>query len=249
MSIDYCGVCDKGNKRVVNQDAILMSAKRELGLFVVADGMGGHSLGEVASGCIVNELRNWWESIIGQEEKFEFYQLIMCLKQKIKEINRRIYEEYNNGTVCGSTVVILLIYKRYFCIVTVGDSRIYRLRGLWMKQMTVDDVWENLEEVKENFDLAEIKSNINYGKLTSAIGIDREVTLKVQTGKLRGGDKFLLCSDGVYKLCKSVQIKERMRKYKGTENGKDIVKRLLDSVYEKGAPDNISAIFLRYLDE
>lgn len=253
MRIEYCGVCDKGAVREVNQDAIFMDVREDMALFAVADGMGGHMCGEAASGIIVTELRRWWERCrivshkIGNPENFD--RIVCSLREQIAYANRVIYEQYNNGkNICGSTIVVLLIWGSSYCVLSCGDSRVYYLKGLRCGQMTVDDVWENQPDIIASYEPQRIKEHAYYGKLVRAVGVSKNAELSEQIDTLEGGGRFLLCSDGLYKMCTEKEIKKILRRYKGNRNGDKLLKQMMRRVYADGARDNTSVILVRWAD-
>lgn len=246
MRVEYCGVSDKGEKRDVNQDAIFMDARENMALFAVADGMGGYQHGEAASGAIVAEMRKWWEELSGEGGREAFDEMAYMLKQRLELANRIIYEKYNASGICGSTVVVLFIYGRNYCIYSSGDSRIYYLSGWIWKQLTVDDVWENQPEISSGYSKGELKQHVNYGKLLHAIGISESMAVNGKTDLLKSGDCFLLCSDGLYKMCREKDMKKTVRDYKSGKDGQKLLEQLLQKVYENGARDNVSIVMVRW---
>ena len=246
MRIEYCGLCDKGLNRVMNQDAVFMGAKQDKAVFAVADGMGGHRHGEAASGTIIAEIREWWERQLTAGDNDCFGEMACSLQRQIEGANRIIYEYYNHAGVCGSTIVVLMIYKQEYCILSSGDSRIYYLNGRDWRQLTEDDVWENLPEVKSGYSPVQQREHANYGRLTQAIGIAKDTAIKGRMGILKQGDRFLLCSDGLYKMCGESAVKRLLQKYKGRRNGDRLLGQMLEEIYENGAKDNIAAVLVRW---
>lgn len=250
MGIEYCGICDKGMKRTANQDAVFMTAGKGMGLFVVADGMGGHMYGEEASGIIVTELKRWWERTLEtRQENAEppFESMVSSLKTQLSYANRIIYEQYNSGDdVCGSTVVVLLIIGRHFCVLSSGDSRVYCLRGRRFEQITVDDVWENCPEAAAEYQADSLANAAFYGRLVHAIGVCKDAVISENADGLAGDTCFLLCSDGLYKMCDPGDVKKLLRRYKGRGNGEALLRGIMKKVYANGARDNVSVILVRW---
>lgn len=246
MRIEYCGLCDKGLNRAMNQDAVFMGAQGDKAVFAVADGMGGHRHGEAASGTIIAEIKEWWERLLAAGDMDDFGEMVCSLQQQIERANRIIYEYYNKVGVCGSTIVVLLICKQDYCILSSGDSRIYYLNGRDWRQLTEDDVWENLPEIRSSYSVDQQKEHTNYGKLTRAIGIARSTAINGRMGVLKRGDRFLLCSDGLYKMCGESAIKELLKKYRGRKNGDRLLGQTLQKIYDNGAKDNIAAVLVRW---
>ncbi len=247
MKIIYSGISDVGLKRKINQDAIFFSTDREkkLYLFVVADGMGGHFNGEAASQTIVAGMRKWLDDLSKDHyDAKEFSEIMVSLRNKMEQINNEIYSKYNQQQVCGSTCVILVIYQNMYGVISVGDSRVYLKRGLKVKSLMEDDVWENQIAIRENMDIGTIKKHPNYGKLVYAVGPNKDVSISVKTDNLRPRDTFLLCSDGLYKYCEFRRIRKAMVSVKQSNLEKQLL-GLVEDVYKRGAKDNISIIILK----
>lgn len=235
-------VCDIGKERRINQDAVFSANCKDAGLFVVADGMGGHSQGEKASQWIIQKMAEWWNAF--QPEKYgdDFVRMMNSLEQTAEQANRDIYQNYNKEVVCGSTMVLLFIYKDAYGMIFAGDSRIYLYHRWRLRQLTVDEVWENQPDLTQ----WERENNWDqyHGKLYNAVGTKEVLRCNVITGKLQSGMAFLLCSDGLYKYCPQRYIKKCMKKIKRTEKLEISTAALLSKVYDSEAKDNISAIFV-----
>lgn len=246
MKLIYSGICDIGLKREENQDSICMYSGKnnEMSLFVVADGMGGHAEGEIASRTITDRLMEWSHRFVPDVFDGKFSKMMKSLENKIEEISREIYHNFNQTQICGSTCVLLFIYKEHYGIINIGDSRIYKKERWKIKSIMKDDVWENRADIKESMSQRDITNHVNYGKLLQAVGTKENILLSCKTDLLKSGDCFLLCSDGLYKFCTE---KEMYRILKGVSesNIDESVKRILAKCYEAGAKDNISIIVVK----
>lgn len=250
MRTEYCGICDIGKRREKNQDAIFMDAGSDAALFAVADGMGGYLHGEDASRIIVGEMRKWWEEFPALQQTCgaagDFGGMISALRQRLELANRIIYERYGSGRdICGSTVAVLFLYRESYCVLSSGDSRIYYLNGFAWKQLTSDDVWENQPQTLERYSPAQIRAHRDHGKLVHAIGVAPEASISGKTDILKGRDCFLICSDGLYKMCRERDIRRAMKEYRHGRCEKEPLQGLLRTVYENSASDNVSAILVR----
>lgn len=244
MKIEYCGISDKGKKREINQDAILMKAYNDRALFAVADGMGGHSHGEMASAAIAGEMDKWWEKFTMGENGEDFKEAFLSLRQCLELVNQTIYERYNDSQICGSTIATLFIYGMNYGVLSSGDSRIYCQSGHRLKQLTKDDVWENQPQAASYPEKVR-REHPDYGKLICAIGVSPDSRIKGQTDILKNNDCFLLCSDGLYKMCSEEDVKRTLKDYKNKKDGNSILTQLLKTVYANGALDNVSAILVK----
>lgn len=250
MRIIQAGACDIGKVRQINQDSVIMLSDKEKRshLYVVADGMGGHSDGEVASNLITSGFNEWWLNYHPEKFQNNFRQILVSIQNKLAEVNRYIFEKYNNGVVCGSTCILLFIFDGQFGIISAGDSRIYTKRGFHIESVMVDDVWENLRSVQDSLTEKQRKSHSNYGKLINAVGTTEELKLSMKTDLLKKNDTFLLCSDGLYKFCPEKYIKKALRKC--TEDSiNECVHMLIEKTYQNSAKDNISVILVKNVEK
>lgn len=246
MAIIHYEICDIGLERDTNQDSILAKFDRDknYGLFVVADGMGGHKDGDYASNAITSRLGAWWDKFDPREYNFEFKRMITAIQNNILETNQDIYDKYSNSGICGSTCIVLFIYEGQYAIVSAGDSHIYRKRGRVIESVMIDDVWENQSDVRSRLTKLQIAYSPNKGKLVNAIGAIKDPSLSVVTDELKADDTFLLCSDGLYKYCPMKFIKKIMKKT-NVDVIADNVNSLLDETYKHRAKDNISIILVK----
>lgn len=244
IEIRYLEKTDIGKKRKVNQDAVLALSEGDIALFVVADGMGGHSHGEYASGEIVSACKRYWEQGVGQITGKAFPVLVQEVEQVLQEANETIYRQYNKDAVCGSTVVALLLAEGCYAVLSTGDSRIYTYCKRGISLLTTDDVWDNLSSTRERYTEEEIKQHVNRGRLVSAMGIAETVSLHVHTGRLAKKQKFLLCSDGLYKYCDNAYLKKNLKRIKSESSMTKVAERYMEHVYRHGANDNVSFVLV-----
>lgn len=247
MTLLFKGISDTGLVREVNQDSIFADEKYGCGIFLVADGMGGHSRGELASGFAVDVLKHWWRRNYTLIFKAENTDMKNMLEQLVDDMNQRIYDTYSAMNMQGGTTVsILLVNEKYYGIATVGDSRIYRLRDKMFTQISVDDVWENLPE---NVDLEEetVVSDARYGTLTQAMGYDETVRPRIQTDIIESDTVFFICSDGVYKFLTDKQIEKILIRAKKRKDLRKSVEKMKKEVYKNGAGDNLSGILVKII--
>ncbi|MDJ0908256.1 MAG: protein phosphatase 2C domain-containing protein [Woeseiaceae bacterium] len=185
------GVTDVGNVRKVNEDAIL--DRPQSGLWVVADGMGGHAAGDVASSSIVTAL-----SALGEYDRPRAF--VDAVEDCIIDVNRRLYDASSAaGNIMGSTVAAVLALPGYALCMWAGDSRVYRLRNYVLEELTTDH--SEVEELIAEGSLRREDADNYPGEnvITRAVGGEPELYLEVRMFELRHKDRFLLCSDGLYK--------------------------------------------------
>lgn len=225
---------DKGKESSVNQDAVFCYADGAMSIFGVADGMGGHMHGELASGTIVNAVEEWYQREAADSRCERFMQLMDSLEECLKDANHIIFRDHNRNGVCGSTVVVLMIIGDKYGIFSAGDSRVYMKRGFHFIRLTVDDVWQNRTAFVKGMKEEEIRNSEHFGKLTKAVGIREHIVFNRITGVLKKKDRFFLCCDGVYKCIPD----KRLRRIFGRPL------KIREEVDKAGAPDNYSFIIV-----
>lgn len=240
ISLSEVGLC-----RSNNQDAVLAVHTDETGLFVVADGMGGHDRGELASQSVVQMLHTWWRETAESRLSAVFSEIVRELETKIKEMNRCIFRMYQEGGQRGGTTLCLLfIYRDAYAVMNIGDSRLYKSQGRRWQQITTDDVWENQPSVRQSMCEAEIRRHPSYGKLLQALGANDNIRLSVRTGTVEKGTCFLLCSDGIYKYCREWRLEVRLKRIRNQSDMDTFSEKIKKEVYKSGAKDNLSMIMV-----
>ncbi len=242
--IDYCIVSKPGLCRDINQDAVAAYVNQQIGVFVVADGMGGHSEGEKASALIIEKFDKWWDEEKTNKFSSDFMELIAGVRNSIESANAEIYSQFNDSQICGSTIVAILIYQNHYATFSVGDSRIYSKLNNKLKQLTVDDIWDNRQDIKQKFSQDEIRNHKNHGKLINAVGIRENVNISLSTDLLKKNQSFLLCTDGLYKYCDKTNLLVNMLVARNKKTIGKSSKRMIDRVYKNGAKDNVSFIIV-----
>lgn len=223
---------DVGKVRANNQDAPIVSEK--LRLYGVADGMGGHKGGEVASTSARDDLLRELE---GKTPS------VAALSGAIEEVNRQIYHQQEHDdalTGMGTTLSVLWMSDNFVYIGHVGDSRVYLLRDGEFKQMTLDhSLVEQLvregvltEEEAQNHPMRNI--------ITRAIGTDESVEVDVVVEERRKGDLWLACSDGLHGLVDDCQMRDALRQY-APEKAADV---LLKAALDAGGRDNVTLVIV-----
>ena len=220
-------ITDKGNRRRYNQDAFLN--RPDLGLWVVADGMGGHKAGDVASRMIVHKMN-------ALELTDELYPCIGLVQQCLQQVNqtlRLFAKEIFAGQTVGSTVIALLANANYFSYTWAGDSRLYRLRNKKLEQLSVDH-----SEKNEGF----LLSPKNNHAITRAVGAFDELELDSAVVEGRAGDKFLLCSDGLDNEVLFHEIEQIMN-----DDYQTNVNALISLTLSREARDNVTVLVVEVL--
>jgi serine/threonine protein phosphatase PrpC len=227
-------VTDVGNVRKVNEDAILDRSQQ--GLWVVADGMGGHEAGDVASSSIVAALGS-----LGDFDKPSAF--VDAVEDALLDVNRRLFAmSAEDGKVIGSTVAALLALPGHCLCMWAGDSRVYRLRNFELRELTTDH--SEVEELIAEGSLAREDAAGYPGEniITRAVGGEDDLYLEVRLFELGHKDRMLLCSDGLYKDVSFEEIREIL----SDGSIATAVRRLLDLAKSRRCSDNTSVIGVEF---
>ncbi|HEU4692863.1 MAG TPA: protein phosphatase 2C domain-containing protein [Vicinamibacterales bacterium] len=235
MSLAAYGATHQG-RRSTNEDAWLVDLN--LGLLVVADGMGGHNAGEVASALAVKVIREVCES-----SGVPLTQAL--LTSAVQLANERILAaaaEQPAHSGMGTTVVAVLFIDGSAFYTSVGDSRVYLWRSGRLTQLTRDDSWlaETLDGEGEH--THDIGSHPMRHVLTKVVGLRPELEPRVSECPLGAGDSLLLCSDGVHGVVPHEVLATMMSSQRGVE---DVAQSVVKSAIARGATDNVTAIVAR----
>lgn len=228
-----------GMVRSVNEDSIMMNP--DVGLWAVADGMGGYEAGDIASKMIVSSLED-----IVKEEHLDT--IINNIEDKIIDANHRILEYaeiMHDGRIIGSTIVSLLIKGQVGVCMWAGDSRLYLLRNNQMKQLSRDH--SHVQELLDQGSITEEEAvdHPDSNVITRAVGTGEEVYVDINVFNVQVGDTFLLCSDGLYNAVDESEIEQQMKR----NDADNAVKQMIVSALENGAPDNVSIIMVKSMSE
>ena len=240
-SILAAGRTDVGQVREGNEDALLIRD----GLFAVADGMGGHLAGEVASATALELLENALDGRVFQDSEAAR----AALSDTVVEANQRVSslaEENPEYRGMGTTLTAAMVEGRRVHIAHVGDSRAYLLRNGQFQQLTDDHTLVQHLVDEGQITAAEAESHPQRSIITRAIGVAEEVEVDTFTVDLRPGDQLLLCSDGLTGVVEDSDIAERLRE---DASPQDVVDGLVGLANDAGGPDNITVVLLRYDDE
>lgn len=225
-------VTDVGLLRSSNQDAFV--ALDQAGLWGVADGMGGYRDGDVASRMVCEAL-----SALGPTGSFEeaaFEQAIQALRQSMSQVNASLHgfaTREINPIVSGTTVAMFLVRRTSCAVLWAGDSRIYRLRHRRLTQLTTDHTWAaelNLQDPSEEADHA----------ITRAVGGETTLLLDIRRDRVRLGDRYLLCSDGLTRELTNEQIAELLAE----GDVQQCAQALIDATLRTSARDNVTVVIV-----
>jgi len=222
----------KGNVRGHNEDAVL--DRPDLGLWVVADGMGGHNAGDVASSMIV-------QSLSGFRKHATPSACLDEVEDRLREVNSALYRASidNQAGMSGSTIVALLALERHCLSIWAGDSRVYRCRDALLEQVTRDH--SEAEELRDEGG-ATLPAIMQSNVITRAVGGSQELFVDIELRELRNQDRFLLCSDGLYRELSDADINRHL--FGNDPEG--ACKALMKHALSGTCSDNVSAIVVQF---
>ena len=242
IKLTIYGETDVGKLREHNEDSIGWDT--DMGLVLLADGMGGHNAGEVASELAVNSIREALQDVLAPNlvasNVIDFND---ALREAIIYANDEIIRMANERLECagmGTTIVITLFHGNRVIIANVGDSRIYRLREKKLTQISKDH--SLVQEMLDNGYISEEEAQMSASRnlITRALGIADQVEVDVTQDSVEDGDLYLLCSDGLTDLVTDDEILQLLLLYK--DDLKSGCQELISMANEKGGKDNISVI-------
>jgi protein phosphatase len=243
--IDFTELTNTGRVREHNEDAI--GSIGEIGLMVLADGMGGYNAGEVASGIAVQTVTELAAEGATREERHDIdphsgmMRQSIVLRDAIYRSNKIIYQTAQSQTNCegmGTTIVACMFYDNKISIAHVGDSRAYRLRDEQLQQITLDH--SLLQELVDRgfYSAEEAQRSTNRNYVTRALGVEPTVEVEVHEHDVLPGDIYLLCSDG---LCDMVEDDDIHLTISTFSDSLDAVgQQLVDLANDHGGRDNVS---------
>jgi len=231
-----------GLVRQGNEDSALVSGQ----VIAVADGMGGHAAGEVASRIAVKTLQSLEPTLTALEiDQDSVEDLLMHSLHSIDEEIALVTDEEIEKRGMGTTLTALLLRENTIALLHVGDSRCYRLRAGVLEQLSNDHtvIQELLDQgaISE----AEAAEHPQRSMLTQALRGDGDVTPVLQMYEVKKGDRYLLCSDGLSGVLTDKEIKIGLKK----SDKDEAVKFLIDATYINGAPDNVTVLIADFTDK
>ncbi|HEY1338913.1 MAG TPA: PP2C family serine/threonine-protein phosphatase [Bryobacteraceae bacterium] len=236
--LDAFAVSDKGCVRTNNEDYCLVEP--ELGLYVLADGMGGAKAGERASRLAVDTVAEM--VLLAQRRDSQ------VLLQAVEEANRRVLEAAHSDSSLegmGTTLVAALEIGNELAIASVGDSRAYLLDESGFRAVTDDQTWVNEVGRPLGLDEESLKNHPMRHVLTMAIGASAPLTVNYYSVPLKPGSMVLMCSDGLHGVVEAPQLEQILR---GGRDGVPLevsCRKLVEAAKEAGGPDNVTAVLVR----
>jgi len=227
------GVSNVGKIRTLNEDEFMDMPQRRL--WAVADGMGGHAAGDVASGVVIHALAK-----LGNAEKLNSASgNVAAAIENANSMLRFVANERGKDVVIGTTIVAAVARGDRMAILWAGDSRAYRLRGNHFEQLTRDH--DLLTDMKEQNAPAELIDAMKSNVISRAVGAHEKINIDEIRVEVRQHDVFLLCSDGLYREVPEHQIKAILREKDPARSSALLVEAALSA----GARDNVTVVVIR----
>lgn len=246
------GITDVGLLRTHNEDCFETDDQNQV--YIVADGMGGHNHGEVASRVAVDSIREFVAQSVDRDGTLpigydaNLLQHSNRLKRSIQVAHDQVLTAIReDGTLLGmgTTIVGAMLDRQVLAIAHVGDSRGYRLRHGKLELLTQDHTWVNEQVVAGYLSEEQAKTHPLKNVVTRALGGDSEVIVDVTETGARDGDVFLLCSDGLTTMLSDQEIHERMVSQGSLE---EICRRMISDANARGGFDNVTVVLLKAED-
>jgi serine/threonine protein phosphatase PrpC len=251
--IKYAEITDVGKVREHNEDAI--GSNDDVGLMVLADGMGGYNAGEVASGIAVQTISELASEGAMREERNErdpttgWMRQTIVLRDAVARANKIIFQTAQSQTHCegmGTTLVAAIFYDDKLSVAHVGDSRAYRLRGGRFEQLTLDH--SLLQELVDRgfYSEEEAQRSTNRNYVTRALGVEPTVEVEVHEFEVLPDDVYLLCSDGLSDMVEDEDIHLTISTFNASL---DVVgEQLVKLANDHGGRDNVSVQLAHVLE-
>lgn len=254
FAVEVYGLTDVGLVREGNEDALLIF--EDEGLYAVADGMGGHNCGEVASAFTIEALSSFYKSPELRERirlahrkmdkaHREVSHHALRLRKAVESANLSVHslaKQHESLKDMGTTVVATVLLGKRMYVSNVGDSRLYRMRGSKLQQLTEDHSLVN-EYLKMNMLKPEDVESFPYKNvIVRAIGLHERVTVDLSYAMVDVGDQVLLCTDGLTDLVKDPELADVLEE---AASAREACEKLVELAKARGGHDNITAVVLR----
>ena len=245
---------DPGMVRGHNEDAVF--ANPNLGLAILADGMGGYNAGEVASGMATMLLSSELETAFAARMPHEIDKTTgqrfarRCIADKVSQTNRAIYnaaESQPQYAGMGTTLVAAVFYDNQVTVAHIGDSRLYRLRGDEFRTLTRDHSLLQEQIDSGVISVEDARFSLNKNLVTRAVGVDPDVDTEIHDYPVLPGDIYLLCSDGLNDMVEDEEIKLTLQML--SANPELAATQLIQMANDNGGRDNVSVIVVKVVRE
>ena len=243
---------DPGRVRGHNEDCV--ESRPEMGIVVLADGMGGYNAGEVASGMATSLIasgltESCTKDVFGKLSRDDAMALSQSILQKqVAQANKAIFDAAQKDPHCagmGTTLVVCLFYDNFLTVGHIGDSRLYRMRNDALEQVTRDHSLLQEQIDSGLITKEDARSSHNKNLVTRAVGIDPEVEAEIHSHEVLEGDIFLLCSDGLNDMIEDDEIQMTLIALRS--NLDLTAQQLIQAANDAGGRDNISVMLVKVM--
>lgn len=246
---------DIGIKKKTNQDGLLLKTAKtpqgEIGLFVICDGMGGLSHGELASATVIRGFSEWFDNdlpVLLESEMVE-KEIPVKLEERIRDLNEKILEYgESSGIKLGTTITALFILHSQYFIIQIGDSRAYSINDQLMK-LTEDQTLVERELQRGNITAEQARVDPRRNVLLQCVGATKEINVVITTGEVKPGTMYMLCTDGFYHEVTEDEMHASLNpaNFEDERRMKDKIIQLVELAKERLETDNISILLAKVI--
>jgi len=253
-ALQIVSITDPGRVRGHNEDCV--ESRPELGIVVLADGMGGYNAGEVASGMATSLIASglsqaWTKDVLKKLDRAAAMSLSQSILQvQVGQANTAIYQAAQKDPQCagmGTTLVACLYYDNFLTVGHIGDSRLYRMRNDALEQITRDHSLLQEQIDSGLITKEDARSSHNKNLVTRALGIDPDVEAEIHSYDVQEGDIFLLCSDGLNDMIEDDEIQMTLIALRS--NLDLTAQQLIQAANDAGGRDNVSVMLVKILKD
>ena len=247
---------DKGTRKQVNQDALLIKTCKSpygrIGLFIVCDGMGGFQQGELASSTVINMFSNWFDNDIKNYnfDNLTEEEVFIVINNLINDVNTKMIK-YGQGNNCklGTTLTLMLTVDKKYYIYHVGDSRAYRICND-IDILTKDQTLVAREVELGNLTEEEAKRDPRRSILLQCIGAKYNLIPELSSGELDLNQVYIICSDGFYRRLEKNELSNELnpKKFINNDDLNNKARELVFRAMDRKEADNISAILIKTIN-
>lgn len=246
---------DIGIKKKTNQDGLLLKTAKtpqgEVGLFVICDGMGGLSHGELASATVIRGMSDWFDNNLPEllESDMMEKEIPVMLEKRVRELNAKILEYGEASSIkLGTTITALFIlYSQYF-IIQIGDSRAYSINDQLLK-LTEDQTLVERELQRGNITAEQARIDPRRNVLLQCVGATKDINVVITSGEVKQGTMYMLCTDGFYHEINDNEMLTNLnpQNFNGEARMKDKIVELVELAKERQETDNISVLLAKVI--
>jgi protein phosphatase len=249
-ALQIVSITDPGRVRGHNEDCV--ESRPELGIVVLADGMGGYNAGEVASGMATSLIASglqeaWARDVLKKLDRDAAMALSQrVLQEQVAKANKAIFEAAQKDPHCagmGTTLVACVFYDNFLTVGHIGDSRLYRMRSDILEQVTRDHSLLQEQIDSGLITKEDARSSHNKNLVTRAVGIDPEVDAEIHSYDVQKDDIFLLCSDGLNDMIEDDEIQMTLIALRS--NLDLTAQQLIQAANDAGGRDNVSVMLVK----